>query len=339
MFALFTWLGRIPQQLVEAWWERYEHARLLHVASPVVGWILSVMWPAGLLIATLVWSLFGERVDARRDLQAALATKPPKTQGGPACCRHCDAPLDVQAGALGVRCPYCGADNLVQVPAAWAQRATKIDAALRLNASVAQGRKLAGQHRVRRAMWWRLPFVVGLLALTAVPAYRARSHARWDDFRLHPGSSVGVYVLAIQEPDGPTHALHSYATCAKTTVRKRLLDDSQLPLAASHMCDKARCEGVAMFALARGDRLRLVWQVPGLARARIALAPSYYLGGVAVLWDGFGDAIFDGMLVQGAAGDTAIEVPIEVSGWYKIDLYGAVDVVVEPCLGDLAAKS
>lgn len=52
-------------------------------------------------------------VAAHARLRASFASKPPARPGGPATCRHCDAPLDVPAGALGVRCLYCGADNLV----------------------------------------------------------------------------------------------------------------------------------------------------------------------------------------------------------------------------------
>lgn len=59
------------------------------------------------------------RIVSRRRLQAALAAKPPARPGGPAGCRQCGAPLDVGPGALGVRCPYCRADNLVALPRAW----------------------------------------------------------------------------------------------------------------------------------------------------------------------------------------------------------------------------
>ena len=44
--------------------------------------------------------------------QLALGCRAPAKEGGPSRCRHCDAPIDVPADALSVRCPYCGTDNL-----------------------------------------------------------------------------------------------------------------------------------------------------------------------------------------------------------------------------------
>jgi DNA-directed RNA polymerase subunit RPC12/RpoP len=45
--------------------------------------------------------------------QRALTCQPPERPDGPTRCRICDAPLDVPADALSVRCPYCDSDNLV----------------------------------------------------------------------------------------------------------------------------------------------------------------------------------------------------------------------------------
>ncbi len=59
------------------------------------------------------------RARSRQRLQAALAAKPPERKGGPATCRSCGAPLTVESGALGVRCIYCGSDNLVALPPSW----------------------------------------------------------------------------------------------------------------------------------------------------------------------------------------------------------------------------
>jgi hypothetical protein len=87
-----------------------------------------------------------------------------------------------------------------------------------------------------------------------------------------------------------------------------------------------------MFALSHGDRLRLVWAAPGQAHVRVALGPPDYLGNDLVLWDGFGDAVLEQDVVPGAAGASAVEVPIAISGWYKVDLRGAADVAIEPCV-------
>jgi len=61
--------------------------------------------------------------DLRLKLQANLAAKPPERPGFPSTCRECGAALDVAPGKLGVRCPYCGSDNLVALPDAWVERA------------------------------------------------------------------------------------------------------------------------------------------------------------------------------------------------------------------------
>ena len=334
MLALFARLGSLPEHATQHAYEALTHARMMHVISPIAAWVLGIVWQAGLLGGVMVWSLFGARVDARRDLQVALASKPPKTEGGPARCRHCDAALVFAAGALGTRCEHCGADNLVQVPAAWASRATKIDAALRLTADVARTRALEGRRRVRRAASWRVPVVLALLAIVGWPAFQARNDAAWTDYRQPTSPSrIDVFRRVIwQAGQGPTHALASVATCDDPHVRHAVATDSRLATGDSKWCERGACEVVAMFALARGEKLRLVWTAPGAAALRVSLGDVDYPGDDGVLADGFGDTLASTTLEPGAAGATASEVPIETSGWYKVDLRGAPGIVVEPCL-------
>ena len=83
LYALMR-ASQAPERAVWSWWEAHRHERLLHVVSPVSGWMLSMAFVATIVVTVLVWSLFGERVDARRELQAALACKPPETEGGAA---------------------------------------------------------------------------------------------------------------------------------------------------------------------------------------------------------------------------------------------------------------
>lgn len=54
--------------------------------------------------------------DLRAMLGVTLAAREPTTPGGPSTCRACGAPLDIAEGSLGVRCGYCGSDNLVALP-------------------------------------------------------------------------------------------------------------------------------------------------------------------------------------------------------------------------------
>jgi LSD1 subclass zinc finger protein len=76
-------------------------------AIALVAFVLFPIWLNGYLQAS------GE---IRKTLQGSLAARAPQRPGFPATCRMCGAALDVPPGALGVRCAYCQADNLVAVP-------------------------------------------------------------------------------------------------------------------------------------------------------------------------------------------------------------------------------
>jgi LSD1 subclass zinc finger protein len=333
LLYLLMRISQAPEHLVWSWWEAHRHERLAHVVSPVTGWLVNIGAVATIVVAVLVWSLFGERVDARRDLQAALACKPPKTAGGKAHCRWCEAPLEVAEGALGVRCPFCSADNLLKIPPGWTRRAGKLEAKLRLSAKTARDREAEGRRRVRRAALWRVPFVFAMLALVALPALQRRRMAGWNDFKLRPENRVGLARLIVHhDRSDPTHELHSYAECDDPHAREAVFADAELAASASKWCEAGVCKLAAMFALSHGDRLRLVWAAPGQAHVRVALAPPDYLGNDLVLWDGFGDAVLEQDVSPGPAGASAVDVPIAISGWYKLDLRGAADVAIEPCV-------
>ena len=49
----------------------------------------------------------------------APSSAPPPREGGPMQCRSGGGALTVQPNALGANCDYCGADNLVNLPASW----------------------------------------------------------------------------------------------------------------------------------------------------------------------------------------------------------------------------
>jgi DNA-directed RNA polymerase subunit RPC12/RpoP len=142
LVGILVKIGTQPRAWIEEGYEHFFHARMLHVMSPVVGWLSTSVFIVATILGLLIWSLLGERVDARRDLQAMLAAKPPRTEGGAARCRKCDAPLEVTAGTLGTRCPYCGADNLLVLPTSWIARARKSDVELRLTTKLPWPRAL-----------------------------------------------------------------------------------------------------------------------------------------------------------------------------------------------------
>jgi DNA-directed RNA polymerase subunit RPC12/RpoP len=83
-----------------------------------------------LFVFTFVPRSFGiyanRRTGARRVLLAGLQARPPKSEGGPAQCRDCGAPLDVLEGALVARCLYCGADSAVRVRTPFLQRTRRV---------------------------------------------------------------------------------------------------------------------------------------------------------------------------------------------------------------------
>lgn len=60
--------------------------------------------------------------ELRLQLQANLSARRPKQPGFPSTCRTCGAALDIAPGQLGVRCAYCGSDNLVALPPEWVAR-------------------------------------------------------------------------------------------------------------------------------------------------------------------------------------------------------------------------
>jgi len=70
---------------------------------------LPTLIPGGSL---LVWAIAAKGTTVR--YQAALAAGPPERAGGSPTCRHCGAPLAVEAQALAATCGYCGTDSVVQ---------------------------------------------------------------------------------------------------------------------------------------------------------------------------------------------------------------------------------
>ncbi|HSD86005.1 MAG TPA: hypothetical protein VLB44_00765 [Kofleriaceae bacterium] len=318
LLGILSWISDVPRGWVEAAWEHHFHERLLHVVSPVTGWLIDAGFIVAISIALLVWSLLGERVDARRDLQAMLAAKPPQTDGGPAQCRKCNAPLEVAAGMLGTRCPYCGADNLLVLPAQWIGRARKTDVELRLTMKLARERARAGRRRLLRAAAWRVPLVCLAMWYLTAPAWRSRDQASWSDMR---SGDIVVYIVPLRTGG---HELRAVATCAKRGRMK----DPPLDTLSSHDCDDLGCESFAMFPLRKGETLHLLRTSLGTVGVRIALGERFFLGGAGI-WEDFGEEISHQNLP-----DTEIVQPIEISGWYQVRIFShsREPIGVQPCV-------
>src|SRR5207302_1614635 len=94
------------------------HVDLVDVFGP--GGSHALIWTIvmGFVVVPILAVLYGARfANLRRSLQMGLAARLPSRAGGPAICRECGAALEVPPDAHGVRCVYCGADNLVNLPA------------------------------------------------------------------------------------------------------------------------------------------------------------------------------------------------------------------------------
>jgi LSD1 subclass zinc finger protein len=131
------------------------------------------------------------RVTALRSLQAALAATPPSRAGESARCRECGAPLHVPDGAEGVRCAYCRADNLVDVPADWIA-GIRVDRA-RVGRAIedAHAWLVAEQRRIKRSLTLQLSIGGAVLALfiTAVAATASPNpgwRASWSEYIKPP---------------------------------------------------------------------------------------------------------------------------------------------------------
>ncbi len=324
LVRLSTW----PLQVVSSAWERANHERLLHVVSPPVAWVLQV---GGVVVAALLllwWSLLGQRVDARRELQAALASKPPTTPGGASRCRHCNASLPVPRGALTATCASCGADNLLLLPSSWVERAKNTTKTLRLTVQGAKARDAEGRRRFLKSALWRVPMVAVLLLVISLPAFNRRTRAGFSDVHLKPGEQVGAYQRIVHVDHGePESKVEGLAHCGLLPGRDPVrLDDSA-------WCGPHTCVLVLVFALNRGERLRLDWVQPSAGvEARLSLAPPDYLGGNLVLADGFGDEVKRAALVEGEPLAPAFDAPVEVSGWYKLTVMGPASASVQPCV-------
>jgi LSD1 subclass zinc finger protein len=126
VFGVFIGLLAVPQA-----WEYLLHrlAPSMHVdlVDRLGGFWASALLGAVIAIVFVLPIVFGTRARTLRELhdrlQRQFAGKPPLRPGGPARCRHCDAPLEVAPGALGVRCLYCNTDNLIEVTASAAAQA------------------------------------------------------------------------------------------------------------------------------------------------------------------------------------------------------------------------
>lgn len=154
---------------------------------------LTMALPLGVVVLGLLFSGWArQRVVKLGGLQAALAAAPSRTAGS-ASCRSCGAPLYVAADALGARCPYCEADNLVRLPPAWLERLKKHTA--KLEQSVDAGVKAFAEARssLRTSLLLRIVFGALLLGpAVMIATAKDRPRSTLDSFEAWKASSSDV---------------------------------------------------------------------------------------------------------------------------------------------------
>jgi DNA-directed RNA polymerase subunit RPC12/RpoP len=136
----------------------------------------------GALVVGTGLGVYGRRrALSRHRLQASLAARPPTHEGGPRECRQCGAPLTIPDDALGVRCVYCGADNLVRLPAAWLADVGRDVAQVAGAIEDANAALVAERRRLRRKMLWAVGVTVAVIAIFVGVELALGTDSRPDD--------------------------------------------------------------------------------------------------------------------------------------------------------------
>lgn len=324
LVSLFIVVGRLLMGWIGKLWELFTHERLLHVLPPRVAFALSFGITALLPAAILIWSLFGERVSARRELQAALAAKPPSTEGGRAACRVCGAPLDFEPGALGRRCAHCGADNLVAIPASWAAKAKRIEADLRLTMATVTARRAESRRRVRRAAMWRLPFVAGLTGIVVYLGLHS-GLVSFGELAYDASRGAGLFRLAEWHPDYLGRTVQLFAACDAPNPPK----DSLVGPARSGYQTAGTWQTHLAVPLRRGERLQLRWERPGEVEVEVVVenAEGVGLPSFAPL---SGDPIASKTLAP--AEPIALDVLAPTTAFYDVELVGDREATLRLCV-------
>jgi uncharacterized Zn finger protein (UPF0148 family) len=278
-----------------------------------------------LAYAGTILGVFGQqRAVSRQELQAALAAKPPALAGGRFGCRVCGAPLVVADGAIGAKCMYCGADNLVEVPKPWVKKIDAQAVAVTRAMHSARDASDAERARVRKKLF---PYVAGisaasagaLLAFSGVGGPPPSLDDWLPDWTTHHRSST-PYVL---EHGYEQKNLLFYAVSKKVPASPGAPAAGE-PIATtrttttSQACHDGACELRWYAALARGDRLvvSLVEGPGGTLDVQPHVGHAWEADDDHLHTEPFGPTVLTRALVPG---DHA-EVRAERDAWYRIVL-------------------
>lgn len=213
-----------------------------------------IMIPSvGAFVMGVVLGVHGRRrMVSRRALQAAMAAAPPAHPGGAARCRICGAPLEVPPGALGTRCVYCRADNLVALPpervAGMRAGARAVDTEIERAAAALD----AERRRLRRSVTIQVTVVLAVMAALVGASWhsaqsrRKRASQDWNLAMEEPRVLVRRQVL---KPGGRWRFMDTLVLDARCGGPPTLISGAE--------CDRQGCVGWYYAALRRGERLVL----------------------------------------------------------------------------------
>jgi DNA-directed RNA polymerase subunit RPC12/RpoP len=215
------------------------------------GWISMVLPIGTFALGVLGAGWARKRAIVRGGLQAVLAARAPEREGGPARCRQCGAALVVAQKDHAIACPYCGTDNLVNMPAAWLS--SMRTHAAKLGREVAEARKQYESERrsLRSSLIWRAVFGVVIVAvpstcvLGAAPTrggpidYAAGKPGVLPSWREHRERSV------------PARGVCKPATVSIVGFSTRAED-----------CDEKGCAFHRLIPLERGEGVHVVSEAP-----------------------------------------------------------------------------
>jgi hypothetical protein len=166
---------------------------------------LMLLVPIGTLVIGLTLSSWARKHGiVRGGLQSALAATPPARPGGPKSCRRCAAPLAPNPGSLTARCPYCQADNLVEMPQAWVngmraqatKLATEVDKA---EQAWTHEKRALRRGLIIRFTLWTMCVLLPLWFIFGAAAGSTSRFPAWGD--QMKGSSRVVDLFTCTDPD------------------------------------------------------------------------------------------------------------------------------------------
>jgi hypothetical protein len=177
-----------------------------------------------------------------------------------------------------------------------------------------------------------VPLAAGVVGLCLWGAILLGRAAGFQDLRMKTDAtgSVGTYELMQRKSGESKVILGGITRCDDQRARQAILKDAEIHLDGSSYCEGKLCDVPALFALARGEKLRLTWTSSTEAALRLGMASRNYSGGF--FYSEGGSEMGAVPLAQHKAGEVALEAQAGLSGYYVLRLAGPKGAAVEPCV-------